>query len=57
MPSEENLRKFRKIYKDKFKKEISNEEAVEKVNKLINLFKAVINELDVKDKGYVKTKK
>jgi len=41
MISEQDLEKFRAIYKDVFGEEIEKAEALEKAQKLLNLYKAV----------------
>ena len=38
MLTEESIKKFQKIYKDKFKKEIDEKEAIEECMKIINFF-------------------
>jgi len=41
MISKESLDEFKKIYKEEFGEEISNEEALEKAINLLNLFNAI----------------
>ncbi len=41
MLSEKAINEFKKIYKDEYKKELSEKEALEKALKVIGLFKAI----------------
>jgi len=41
MISRKSLEKFKKLYKERFKEELSDDEALRKATKLLNLYRAV----------------
>jgi len=41
MISKESLEKFKKLYKERFKEELSDEETLRKATRLLNLYRAV----------------
>ena len=41
MLSKEALKEFKQIYKEKFREELSDEEAYRRASKLLNLYKAI----------------
>lgn len=41
MISKESLEKFKRLYKERFKKELSDEETLRKATRLLNLYRAV----------------
>jgi len=41
MISKESLEKFKKLYKERFKEELSNDEALRKATRLLNLYRTV----------------
>jgi hypothetical protein len=56
MLTEESIKEFQKIYKDKFKREIDEKQALEMCMKILSFFKAIIDGLNVKDKDYIKSR-
>jgi len=45
MISQKSLEKFKKLYKERFKEELSDDEALRKATRLLNLYRAVYHSL------------
>jgi len=45
MISKESLEKFKRLYKERFKEELSDEETLRKATRLLNLYRAVYTPL------------
>jgi len=45
MISQKSLKKFKKLYKERFKEELSNDEALRKATRLLNLYRTVYHSL------------
>jgi len=56
MISKESLEKFKRLYKARFKEELSDEETLRKATRLLNLYRAVYIPYDKKETCQMKKK-